>query len=80
MSKLKKKELLRLLDAMHQWCVTENWDDKTEQAYQQIKELIQKPGVTEEWIQKAIDYIAGHPSYKRLEKKLKEAGVEIVKK
>ena len=39
-----------------------------------------KPTVTEEFVQEAIDYIAEYPSYKRLEKKLKEAGVEVVKK
>lgn len=40
----------------------------------------QKPTVTEEFVQEAIDYIADFPSYKRLEKKLNEAGVEVVGK
>jgi len=76
--KPKKEELLRLLDAMHQLCIKENWDDETEQAYQQIKEMIQKkPEVTEKFVQEAIDYIAEYPSYHRLEVKLKEAGVEV---
>ena len=39
-----------------------------------------KPEVTEEWIWKAIDYIKEYPTYHRLEEKLKEAGVEIIKK
>ena len=39
----------------------------------------QKPTVTEEFVQEAIDYIADFPSYKRLEKKLNEAGVEVKK-
>lgn len=36
-----------------------------------------KPKVSEEFIQQAIDFIAEYPSYKRLENKLIEAGVEV---
>lgn len=38
---------------------------------------LKKPVVTETFIQEAIDYIAEYPSYKRLEKKLIEAGVSV---
>ena len=46
MSKLNKEELLNWLDL---WSVREIPVQK--QAYQQIKEMIQKPEVTEEWIE-----------------------------
>jgi len=42
-------------------------------------ERLQKPEVTEKWIQEAIAYIAEYPSYHRLEEKLKEAGVKVKK-
>jgi len=48
---MNKEKLLRLLDAMHQLCETENWCYETEQTYLQIVALIKKPQVTEEWIQ-----------------------------
>jgi len=52
---MNKEKLLRLLDAMHQLCETENWCYETEQTYLQIVALIKKPKVTEEWIEeKAI--------------------------
>ena len=57
MSKLKEKELLKHLAHMFK-CYEYNfinvdWKPPEEgvQAYKQIKEMIQKPGVTEEWIE-----------------------------
>jgi len=41
-----------------------------------IKKLI----VTEKFVWEAIEYIAEYSSYNRLEKKLKEAGVEVAEK
>jgi len=122
MSKLKEKELLEYLEiwkdafkkalkrckliSMMKKEIKQTELGRTEQSYQQIKEMIKdhaeqeeievryieiildlydqlekkKPEVTEEWIQKAIDYIAEYPSYHRLKEKLKEAGVEIKEK
>ena len=55
MSKLNQEELLRWLEQAHRYFTFEP-PGKDEQAYQQIKEMIQKPEVTEEWIQeKAIE-------------------------
>lgn len=81
MSKLKKDELLEWFKDLYSAANTYGWGgDKDEQAYQQIKETIQnQPEVTEEFVWKARDYIAEYPSYHRLEKKLKEAGVKIIK-
>jgi hypothetical protein len=49
-SKLKKGELLKWLEEIktlnYRW-----WDKKDEQVYRQIRELIQKSGVTEKWIE-----------------------------
>lgn len=55
-NKYSEDELLRLLDAMHHLCETENWCYETEQTYLQIVALIKKPEVTEEWLEeKAIE-------------------------
>lgn len=83
MSEPKKEELLKwLITAMsHMKTIYEDndipWSAEDEAKFQAIYKLVgqQKPEVTEEWIQKAIDYIAKYPSYKRLEQKLIEAGV-----
>lgn len=48
MSKLKKEELLRELKT---WFDNYPFSDKWHQAYQQIRETIQRPEVTEEWIE-----------------------------
>lgn len=52
MSKLKKEELLEWLGKC--WSLYKTSQDEWElsqQAYQQIEEMIQKPEVTEEWIE-----------------------------
>ena len=54
MSKLKKEELLEILRDIKLFIKSERigwWDEKDEEAHQQIKEMIKKPGVTEEWIE-----------------------------
>ncbi len=50
MIKLKKEELLEWLEQAHKYFTFEP-PGKDEQAYRQIKELLQKPQVTEEWIE-----------------------------
>ena len=52
MTKLSKEELLSRLSLwVSELKTSVGWDNIEEQAYQQIKELIQKPEVTEEWIE-----------------------------
>lgn len=56
MSKLKKEELLHYLEKVCSYCphlkkpTSEGYCIEYQQAYEQIKEMIQKPEVTEEWI------------------------------
>ena len=56
---MKKEDLLRVLDAMHQLCITHNWDSETERACQQIKELIETSLNAEDW-NKARDAYGGY--------------------
>ena len=55
MSKLNQGELLSILTAVFSCYLSEcNYKEtatKYEEAHKQIKEMIQKPGVTEEWIE-----------------------------
>ena len=54
MSKLKEGELLEILRDIKLFIKSERtgwWDEKDEQSYQQIKEMIQKPEVAEDWIE-----------------------------
>ena len=58
MSKLNKRKLLeRLKDWREEKYSTfyTQWKDKDERAYQQIKEMIQKPEVTEEWYNEKVN-------------------------
>lgn len=59
MSKLKEEELLGWLDKC--WSLYKTSQDEWElsqQAYQQIREIIKKPEVTEEWIEeKAKEFL-----------------------
>ena len=68
MSKLNQEELLKELD--WRWDVTYK-DGKrirlSQQAYQQIKEMIQKPEVTEEWIEEKANKWWAHPYNQELE-------------
>ena len=59
-----------------------HFDDDWQTVKKELGKFMQKkkPTVTEEFVQEAIDYIADFPSYKRMEKKLNEAGVEVVGK
>ena len=62
MSKLNQEELLKWLSLTRD-CLSASglWDwhgpSKDTQAYQQIKEMIQKPGVTEEWIEEKANWL-----------------------
>ena len=76
---LKKEKLLECFDEMCLFMANHGITKRDERAIA-IREMIQKPEVTEEWIWKAIDYIKEYPTYHRLEEKLKEIGVEIIKK
>lgn len=52
MTKLKREELLEWLDKC--WGIVRlSWDDLelADQAYEQIKKIIEKPQVTEEWFE-----------------------------
>ena len=54
MTKLSKEELSSCLEEWRNVARAELanlWIEEDEQAYQQIKKMIQKPGVTEEWIE-----------------------------
>lgn len=76
MSKLSKEELIQILRSAGKLPGLRGWHKET---VEQLVALIKKPEVTEEWTWKAIEYIKEYPSYHRLEEKLKEAGVEVVK-
>jgi len=91
MSKLSKEELLVWLkcrfcneDTPCDGCIRLKQGCTEKQAYQQIRELIQKPGVTEEWIGKWTRVFAhSTPGYlgtldEVFKEMLKEAGVHIV--
>ena len=56
MSKLSKEELLEWLEQAHKYFTFEP-PGKDKQAYQQIKELIQKPEVTEEWVEEKANWL-----------------------
>ncbi len=64
MKKLNKEELLGWLKIKLSTELSKlPWDREDKQAYQQIKELIQKPKVTEEWIEeKARELGAYYPN------------------
>jgi len=56
MSKLNQGELLEILRDIKLFIKSERmgwWDEKDEQAYQQIKEMIKKPGVTDKILERA---------------------------
>ena len=56
MTKLKEGELLEILRDIKLFIKSERmgwWDEKDEQAYQQIKEMIKKPGVTDKILERA---------------------------
>ena len=81
MTKLKRKELVRELREVFDHYLEDLRDYPSEvivkQAFQQLKEMIEKPEITEEWIWQAVRYIKEYPTYHRLEKILKDAGVKI---
>lgn len=57
--------------------------ERINQAKEQIKEMIQKSEVTEEWIEKMVEesaYILHQDKYTFFERKFKEVGVEIITK
>lgn len=87
MTKLNQEELLSILTAVFSYylskCNFKETATKYEEAHQQIREMIQKPGVTEDWIGKMVEesvYILHQDKYAFFERKFKEVGVEVTKK
>lgn len=85
MSKLSKEELLNILTAVFSHylskCNYKETATKYEEAHQQIRELTQKPEVTEEFIKKWQEEFCACYDYPEtgdlIELMLKEAGVHV---
>jgi len=83
MTKLRKEELLDYFDSMCLFLVNHHWTKRDERAVA-IKELLQKPEVTEEWIlewEKRLTHYAIGLTYKEANREirtmLKEIGVRV---
>jgi len=82
-ARLKKGELLEWLEGLFKskGLTIRAWTTRDEQAYRQIKELIQKPGVTEEFVGKWTEEFAACNDYPMtgdlLREMLKEAGMGV---
>ena len=60
MSELSQGELLSRLEEWRnvaRQALANLWIEEDEQAYQQIRELVQKPEVTEEWIEEKANWL-----------------------
>ena len=86
MTDLKKEELLDIFEGVFSFYLGElgHEEDKVkiEQAKKQIKEMIQKPEVTEEFVEKWVETIGNHTCGPGADKPLfitmlKEAGVHV---